>query len=307
MALVRYKIREEAKIGKASRPVRNPQPGEGSPHSVARTADRYRKRGQFDDAIRLCLQELKSRPGYLSARVVLGRAYLGRGDHAKAEEEFQWVVELSPDNVRARVHLGQICEAQGRELDAIKHYEAALELAPLDREILASLHRVRSSFSPSDSSLSRAETKDLPGLPAEVSALQPIIKTQGDLLATETLADLYASQGLADRAAAIYKQLLDKEPFREGIREKLTALGERPGGVSVEPMAASATLAPNPPEASQPQSLTGLVSLYEASGESAAVVAATPLRMSREQMLLEELQSWLQGIRRYRKMAAASE
>ncbi len=306
MALVRYKIRKEAKIGKASRPVRNPQLGEASPHSVARTADRYRKRGQFDDAIRLCLQELKSRPGYLSARVVLGRAYLERGDHAKAEEEFQRVVELSPDNVRARVHLGQICEAQGRSMDAIKHYEAALELAPLDREILASLHRVCSSFSPSDSSLSRAETKDHPGLPAEVSAPQSM-KTQGDLIATETLAELYASQGLADRAAVIYKQLLDKEPFREGIREKLTALGERPDGVSVEPMAVSATLAADSPEASQPQSLMGLLSPYETSGESAPAVAAIPLRMSREQMLLEELQSWLQGIRRYRKMAAASE
>lgn len=299
-------VRGEGKIGKSSRPVRNPQPGEGSPHSIARTADRYRKRGQFDDAIRLCLQELKSRPAYVSARVVLGRAYLGRGNHAEAEEEFQRVVELSPDNVRARVHLGQLSEAQGRSMDAIRHYEAALELAPLNQEILASLHRVRRSFPPSDPSLSRAETKDLPGSPAGVSAPQSMM-TQGDLLATETLADLYASQGLADQATVIYKRLLDKEPFREGIREKLTALGERPEGVSVEPVAASATLASDQPEASQPQSLTGLLSPYEASGESGAVVAATPLRMSREQMLLEEMESLLQGIRRYRKMAAGSE
>ena len=232
---------------------------------AARRADLYRKEGRLREAITLCLEELKARPTYVSARVVLGRAYLGCGDHARAEEAFQRVLELSPDNVRARVHLGQICEAQGRIGDAVGHYEAALEWAPLDRTILADLRRLRGATSSSEPSLSNVGTETAPELPASCP-----VKTGGGPFATETLADLYASQGLTDQAAAIYQQLLDKEPSREGVLAKLTALRKK-----------------------------------QDVSEDTAAALATPARMSREQRMLEELESWLQGIRRYRKTAAA--
>lgn len=259
-------VRRKGKIGKSAGRLRNLPPGKASSHLIARMADSYRKRGQFDEAIRLCLEELKARPAYVSPRVVLGRTYLDRGDHAKAEEEFHRVFEVSPENLRARVHLAEICEAQGRTNDATRHYEAALELVPLNREILASLLTLRRSVHPPEPSLSRGGTRDVPELLVSGS-----MQTAGDLFATETLADLYASQGLTDRAAAIYQQLLDNEPFREEIRAKLTALQQRREPAAVQPEAAN----------------------------------ATPVRMSREQMLLDELERWLQGIRRYRMIAAA--
>lgn len=294
MRIVRRK-----KIGKSAGRLRNLRLGEASSHRIARVADSYRKRGQFDEAIRLCLEELKARPACLSARVVLGRTYLDRGDHARAEEEFHRVIEVSPENLRARVHLAEICEAQGRTNDAIRHYEAALELVPLNREILASLLTLRRSVHPPEPSLSRGGTRDVPELPVSDS-----MQTADDLFATETLADLYASQGLTDRAAAIYQQLLDNEPFREEIRAKLIALQQR-GEAAAQHEAAGATPAADPSEASQPQSVTGLLSLVEVSEEPAAVARAAPVRMSREQMLLDELERWLQGVRRYRMIAAA--
>ena len=73
---------------------------------------------------------------------------------------------------------------------------------------------------------------------------------EGDLLATETLADLYASQGFTDRAAAIYQRLLDEEPSRGEIRVKLTALCDKQG----------------------------------------AMTSGVPIRMGREQMLIHELE-----------------
>ncbi len=292
-------VRRKGKIGKSAGRLRNLRPGEASSHLIARMADSYRKRGQFDEAIRLCLEELKARPAYVSPRVVLGRTYLDRGDHAKAEEEFHRVIEVSPENLRARVHLAEICEAQGRTNDATRHYEAALELVPLNREILASLLTLRRSVHPPEPSLSRGVTRDVPELPVSGS-----MQTAGDLFATETLADLYASQGLTDRAAAIYQQLLDNEPFRQEIRAKLRAL-QSPEPAAVQPETASATPAAHPSEASQLQSVTGLLPLVDVSEEPADVACATPMRMSREQMLLDELERWLQGIRRYRMIAAA--
>jgi tetratricopeptide (TPR) repeat protein len=216
----------------------------------------------------LCLQELKASPTYVSARVVLGRAYLESGDSVKAEEEFHRVVELSPENLRARMHLGQICEAQGRVEETIGHYEKALEFSPLNREIRASLLRLRASISP---------------------------------FATETLADLYASQGLTDQAASIYRQLLDEQPFNERVRGKLSAFGERRQDITGAPVAP--TISP-PIDRLADASRSESARLLGVSKEATAAGSARPSRMRREEMLIEELERWLQGVRRCLELAA---
>lgn len=276
------------------------QPVKGSSHSVARAADRYREQGRFDDAIMLCLQELAVSPTYASARVVLGRAYLESGDSVQAEEEFRRVVELSPENLRARMHLGQICEAQGRVEEAIGHHERALEFCPLNREIRASLLRLRASISPSASSV-YPQASDVPGLPephAEFSA----VERDENLFATETLADLYASQGLTDQAASIYRQLIDEQPFNEKIRGKLSALGERRQDITGTPVESTIFAPIDPPlaEASRSES----AGVFGVSKEATAAGPARPSRMRPEQMLIEELERWLQGVRRYLVLAA---
>lgn len=191
-----------------------------------RTADEYRRLGRLSEAIALCVRELETRPTYASARVVLGRAYLENGEFAKAEEEFGRAVQTSPENLRARLFLAQVCEAQGRTDDAIGHYRAALFLAPFDRTLrarLAELENPDARPSPrpplSQPEDRREDWSTPPGWdPGEESPF-----------ATETLADLYASQGVADRAAAIYQSLLEQDPSRSEIRSKLTAVLQHRG------------------------------------------------------------------------------
>lgn len=279
------------------------QPVKGSSHSVARAADRYREQGRFDDAIMLCLQELKASPTYASARVVLGRAYLESGDSVKAEEEFHRVVELSPENLRARMHLGQICETQGRVEEAIGHYEKALEFSPLNREIRASLLRLQASISPSAPSV-HPQASDVPRLPephAEFGLVESVERDE-NLFATETLADLYASQGLTDQAASIYRQLLDEQPFNERIRRKLSALGERRQDITGTPVEPTISPPIDPPLAEASRSESARV--FGASKEATAAGSARPPRIRREQMLIEELERWLQGVRRCLELAA---
>jgi len=276
------------------------QPVKGSSHSVARAADRHREQGRFDDAIMLCLQELKASPTYASARVVLGRAYLESGDSVKAEEEFHRVIELTPENLRARMHLGQICETQDRVQEAIGHYEKALEFSPLNREIRASLFRLRTSISPSAPSV-HPQASDVPGLPEPHAGFGSVERDE-NLFATETLADLYASQGLTDQAASIYRQLLDEQPVNEKIRGKLSALGERRQditGTPVEPIV-SPPIAPPLAEASRSESTT----VFGVSREATAAGSARAPRIKREQMLIGELERWLQGVRRCLEPAA---
>ena len=275
------------------------QPVKGSSHSVARAADRYREQGRFDDAIMLCLQELNASPTYASARVVLGRAYLESGDSVKAEEEFHRVVELSPENLRAWMHLGQICEAQGRVEEAIGHYEKALEFSPLNREIRASLLRLRASISPSAPSV-YPQASDVSGLPEPHVEFDPVERDE-NLFATETLADLYASQGLTGQAASIYRQLIDEQPFNERICGKLSALGERRQDITGTPVEPTifAPIDPSLAEASRSE----CAGVFGVSREATAAGPARPSRMRREQMLIEELERWLQGVRRCLELA----
>ena len=276
------------------------QPVKGSSHSVARAADRYREQGRFDDAIMLCLQELKASPTYASARVVLGRAYLESGDSVKAEEEFHRVVELSSENLRARMHLGQICEAQGRVEEAIGHYEKALEFSPLNREIRASLLRLRASNSPSAPPV-YPQASDVPESHAKFGSVESV-ETDENLFATETLADLYASQGLTDQAASIYRQLLDEQPLNETIRGRLSALGERRQDITGTPLEPTISPPIDPPLAEASRSEYARV--FGVSKEATAAGSARAPRMRREQMLIEELERWLQGVRRCRELAA---
>jgi tetratricopeptide (TPR) repeat protein len=248
----------------------------------------------------LCLQELKASPTYASARVVLARAYLESGDAVRAEEEFHRVVELFPENLRARMHLGQICEAQGRMEEAIGHYEKALEFSPLNREIRASLLRLRAPISPFALSV-YPQASAVPGLPEPHAEFGSDERDQ-DLLATETLADLYASQGLTDQAASIYQKLLDEQSFNEKIRGKLSALGETRQditGAAVEP-----TICP-PIDRSAEVSRSESAGLLDVSNGAIAAGSARPSRVRREQMLIAELERWLQGARRYLVLAAA--
>lgn len=238
-------------------------------------------------------------PTYASVRVVLGRAYLESGDPVQAEEEFRRVVELSPENLRARMHLGQICEAQDRVEEAMGHYEKVLEFSPLNREIRASLLRLRASVPPSAPSV-YSQASGVPGLP-EPHAEFGSVERDENLFATETLADLYASQGLTGQAASIYRQLIDEQPFNERIRGKLSALGERRQDITGTPVEPTifAPIDPRLAEASRSES-AGVFGAKEATPAG----PARPSRMRREQMLIEELECWLQGVRRYLVLAA---
>jgi hypothetical protein len=117
-----------------------------------------------------------------------------------------------------------------------------------------------------------------------------------NLFTTETLADLYGSQGLTDQAASIYRQLLDEQPFNEKIRGKLSALGDGRQDITGTPVEPTIFPPIDPPlaEASRSES----AGVFGVCKKATAAGPARPSRMRREQMLIEELERWLQGVRR---------
>lgn len=103
-------------------------------------AEEYRKEGMTEDAIDVLRAGLERQPGYMSARVALGKIYLEKGMQAEAREEFENVVKSIPDNLYAQKKLAEIYRDAGEKDLAIKSYRAVLKLNSMDEEAMFNLH-----------------------------------------------------------------------------------------------------------------------------------------------------------------------
>ena len=98
-------------------------------------AEEHKKAGDIETAIRVLTEGLKHNPGYVTARSFLGRLLMDKGDLAGAQKELEEVIKTIPDNLLAQRKLGDIYVLQGRGIDALPRYKAALALNPGDKDI----------------------------------------------------------------------------------------------------------------------------------------------------------------------------
>jgi tetratricopeptide (TPR) repeat protein len=76
--------------------------------AFAQLAEEYRRGGRLEGAVRVCRAGLAYHPGYLSARVTLGRALMALGRDEDARAELEYVLRAAPDNLVARKGLDDI-------------------------------------------------------------------------------------------------------------------------------------------------------------------------------------------------------
>jgi tetratricopeptide (TPR) repeat protein len=106
--------------------------------AFAQLGEEYRRAGRFREAIDTCRAGLSRHPGYLSARVTLGRALLALGELEQASRELQEVLRLAPENLAALRCLADIAWRSDNTTLAQSYLQRALALAPNDPE----LHRL---------------------------------------------------------------------------------------------------------------------------------------------------------------------
>src|SRR6476660_4245742 len=102
--------------------------------AFAQLAEECRRAGRVEEAVDVCRAGLAIHPGYMSARVTLGRALIQLNRLDEATLELQQVLATAPDNLAAIRGLAQIHERKGLLAEALVQYQAALSLAPNDPE-----------------------------------------------------------------------------------------------------------------------------------------------------------------------------
>jgi tetratricopeptide (TPR) repeat protein len=103
--------------------------------AFAQLAEECRRAEQYQEAIDTCRAGLALHPGYLSARVTLGRALIEIDHLDEAQTELELVLSSAPENLAAIRGLADIFHRRGSLAQALKQYRAALALARNDPDL----------------------------------------------------------------------------------------------------------------------------------------------------------------------------
>ncbi|HET9607617.1 MAG TPA: tetratricopeptide repeat protein [Nitrospira sp.] len=163
------------------------------PHSKAflPLAEEYCKVGMCEEAVSVLEAGLKQYPGFITAMVVLGRAFDQLNQATKARAVLEGAIKLSPENLRAHRTLMKIYADQGLTQEAMKSSRVILSMNPKDEEALsvqASLGvqdavPARETFSPRKSSTVGQDPQPAPAVPNHPDAADNSLRAQmtGDL------------------------------------------------------------------------------------------------------------------------------
>jgi len=103
--------------------------------AFAQLAEELRRAGSFEESIEACRAGLAIHPGYLSARVTLGRALVETNALDEAQTELETVLRSAPENLAAIRGLAEIFHRRGQLPEALAQYRAALALAKNDPDL----------------------------------------------------------------------------------------------------------------------------------------------------------------------------
>lgn len=182
----------------------------GRGYWVARAAEAFAD-GQYSKTIAICREHLTDHPDLVSARVLHARALFHAGQTEAARSELRQALNREPDNLVALKYLGDTYFDGGREVEAAALYERIWCLDPRTSGLRSSLPR---TVEPSMRTVQLKRAGESVLTPAISKSSRPIP------FYTETLGDLYLSQGHPRLAAEVF-QALSRSHDNPRLAEKL--------------------------------------------------------------------------------------
>lgn len=114
-------------------------------------ADAYRRQGNLEGALRVCMRGLERRPDHAGAHALLARLYLERGERERAFDEWGVVLRLDPAHFEANRGMGFVRLERGDLPGAKAYLERAAARRPgdaLTREALELVARKAAAAPP---------------------------------------------------------------------------------------------------------------------------------------------------------------
>jgi len=212
--------REEAEIKELSKKLAQ------NPDSMVfvQLADVYRRAGDLEKSVEVCLQGLERHPTYTTARAILGRDYLDLGKLDEAATQFRQIEIADTENVLAHRMLGQIALAKGQFAEAIARQQRVLALDPDDTTAQDLLQQALEAAH-------RHEASGKTGASAPAAAAKPPSSEQSQAL---KVADIYIKKRAFDEAIEVIQEILSSDPANTLAQQKLkeikTLRGDKPEG-----------------------------------------------------------------------------
>jgi hypothetical protein len=166
--------------------------------AFAQLAEECRRAGRFEEAIEVCRAGLDIHPGYLSARVTLGRALLELDALDEAQAELELVLKSAPENLAAIRGLAEIHHRRGSLAEALAQYRSALALARNDPDLqrtVAELEAIVEPVKPAPidegMSFEQAEAEFLKNLPPPPPRPAPKAAPEAEVSVAESPTDFH--------------------------------------------------------------------------------------------------------------------
>jgi tetratricopeptide repeat protein len=261
--------------------------------AFAQLAEECRRAGQVQEAVDVCRAGLAIHPGYLSARVTLGRALIELNELDEALHELSTVLKGAPENLAAIRGIAEIHHRRGDLPDALAQYRTALSLARNDPELQQTVTELARQVDPPvrplvENGLSFEQISDEflkmapPPLPEEPEAAArvpdpPVIMADGPTASTAVIADEHVPTPPAVTDVPVSPPEADADahtPPVDAVGNSETPLPDAAADADAPPLAAAAD-SPVP-------SLVGIADAHAARpAEAPAEVDAAPADVDR--------------------------
>ena len=161
--------------------------------AFAQLAEEYRRAGRFQESIDVCRAGLARHPGYLSARVTLGRALLEVGDIDAAQRELNDVLRVAPDNLSAIRGIAEVHRKKGEVPEALEQFRSAFEMASPDPAIEQAVRGFRRDAMAADLSARSEAPGQQRGTPPAARRTLAYLERWLQAILTDRRARLYTS------------------------------------------------------------------------------------------------------------------